>query len=195
MPVKAPYLAIAGVGGVFVWSAVKGKSITSVLRTLIAGGQPGSASPANQIAGFNSSTGGGAGQNSPVTSTAPSPAAVGSYKAYAMALLTARGWAGQYSSLNNIINGEDSSWNPKAQNPSGAFGIAQALGHGTASTAGTVDGVTINEYGNFGTSDATCRAANSASGYAQLQWMLNYIQERYGDPDKAWAYHQANGVY
>lgn len=192
MPVKASYLAIAGIGGIFLWSGLKGKSVSSVLRNLIAGNQPGTASSANTIQGFGSGTSGASGT---VPASTVSPAAVGSYKAYALALLTARGWAGQWSSFSSIVNAEDGSWNPKAQNPSGAFGIAQALGHGTAGTAGTVDGVTINEYGNFGTSDATCRAANSASGYAQLQWMVNYIQEKYGDPDQAWAYHVANGFY
>jgi Lysozyme like domain len=47
MPVKGTYLAIAGVGAIFLWSGLKGKSWTSVLRNLISGQAPGAAITAN----------------------------------------------------------------------------------------------------------------------------------------------------
>lgn len=40
MPVKGSYLLIGGIGGVFLWSGIRGKKVTDVFRTLIAGGDP-----------------------------------------------------------------------------------------------------------------------------------------------------------
>jgi hypothetical protein len=189
MPVKGTYLAIAGGGALLIWSGLKGKAWSDVLRQLIAGKKPGAATTAYQISGTPAMAFGvgGGGSNSGAITAAES----GTYKAFAMTLLVKYGWAGQFSAFNSIVMGE-SSWNPKATNPSsGAFGIAQALGHGTANTHGSI----TNMYGNYGTSDATCRAANSGNGYAQITWMMSYIKEAYGSPNAAWAFHQANDSY
>jgi cell wall-associated NlpC family hydrolase len=51
MPGKATYLAVAGFGGIFVWSALKGKSVSGVFRDLISGKNPVSATTTQQIAG------------------------------------------------------------------------------------------------------------------------------------------------
>lgn len=195
MPVKGTYLAIAGAGGLLIWSGLKGKQWSDVLRQLIAGKKPGAATTAYTISGTPSTAFGygaaGEGSGGSLSSGALTAPEVGSYKAFAAALLVKYGWVGQFGDFNNIVMGE-SSWNPKIANPSsGAFGIAQALGHGTASTRGSI----TNEYGNYGTSDATCRAANSGNGYAQLIWMCAYIKSAYGSPANAWAYHQAHNAY
>jgi hypothetical protein len=102
------------------------------------------------------------------------------------------GWgAGQeFASLTEIIQAE-SGGDENAMNPSGAYGIGQALGHGTANTAGTV----TNQYGGYGVPDSTARAANSGSAMAQLVWMCAYIKATYGDPVKAWAFHVSAGYY
>ena len=40
MPVKGTYLAIAGAGAIFLWSGLKGKSISAVLRAIVSGQNP-----------------------------------------------------------------------------------------------------------------------------------------------------------
>ncbi len=128
-----------------------------------------------------------------INQVSPDAATVASYETYAKYLLAARGWAGQWESFDALVMSE-SGWNPTIKNPSsGALGIAQALGHGTANTTGSLG----NEYGNFGTPDSICKAANSGNGPAQIEWMLNYIARNgnFSDPNSAWAYHQANNSY
>jgi len=51
MPIKAGYLLLAGGGGVFVWSGIAGKSVSSVFRQLVGGDSPATASSANPITG------------------------------------------------------------------------------------------------------------------------------------------------
>lgn len=103
------------------------------------------------------------------------------------------GWnASQVTDWNNVIKAE-SGGNPKAQNPSGAFGIAQALGHGTANTACPSSGV--NEYGGFGLTDAQAQQANCGNAVYQLYWMYQYIKSKWGTPSAAWANEQANHSY
>lgn len=117
--------------------------------------------------------------------------ASGPLQIYARNLLAQYGWAGQWNSFNAVVN-QESGWNPLSANPqSGAYGIAQALGHGTSSTQGT----NSNEYGGYGLTDAQAKAANSGSGYEQILWMMNYIKDRYGSPDNAETFHLANGWY
>jgi hypothetical protein len=53
MPVKAGYLLLAGGGGVFVWSGIAGKSVSSVFRQLAGGDAPSGASSANTITGVS----------------------------------------------------------------------------------------------------------------------------------------------
>lgn len=188
MPVKGTYLAIAGAGGLLLWSGLKGKQWSDVLRQLIAGKKPGAATTAYTISGTPSTVGGvGSGSSgSAITATES-----GTYKAFAMTLLVKYGWAGQFASFNNVEMAE-AGYNPRARNgSSGALGMAQALGHGTANTAGSLG----NEYGGYGVSDSTCRAANSGNGYAQLIWMFAYVHSAYGSFDAAWAHEQANHWY
>lgn len=196
-------IAILAGGSILLWSALKGASITSTLRQLLAGTQPtgvnvnpiaiappsanlnSAAVNPNSNPGNAPSTSGG---NQPSASTT-GPVQKGSYQAYAMALLTLNGWAGQWTAFNNIEMHE-AGWNPTIKNPhSGAFGIAQAYLHGKgAATQGTMS----NMYGGY-VSDSVAKSANSGNGYAQLQWMMAYIKSRYGSPNAAWA--QYNNGY
>ena len=116
----------------------------------------------------------------------------GAYQSYARKKLAARGWGSQWDDFNNIVMAE-SSWNSTVSNTqgSGAYGIAQALGHGDAATQGTYS----DAYGGYGLTDKQARAANSGNGYDQIDWMLNYIADTYGSPANAWQYHLANGAY
>lgn len=71
----------------------------------------------------------------------------------------------------------EAGWNPKAVNPSsGAAGLAQAL--------------PPSKY-----PPGAWPYTGPESAKLQLQWMMNYIKERYGTPSKAWAFHQANNWY
>lgn len=97
-----------------------------------------------------------------------------SLQAYAKQLLTKYGWAGQWAAFNNIEMSE-AGWDYKATNPtSGAYGLAQALPASKMSSAG---------------------ADWRTNGDTQLQWMMQYIKGRYGDPSAAWSFHQKNNWY
>lgn len=106
------------------------------------------------------------------TSSVPVVHPSGSLQAYALHLLG--GNQVQFSCLNSVINRE-SGWNVYAQNPSGAYGIPQALPGSKMSVAGS-DWAT--------------------DGYTQLRWMIeDYIPPTYGDPCGAWAHELADGWY
>jgi hypothetical protein len=104
------------------------------------------------------------------------------------------GWGsgGQWNALTHLLNAESHA-NPVARNPSsGALGIAQALGHGTSCSAGSLG----NEYGpQYGLSCAQARKANSGDATQQLRWMMGYIKSRYGTPAAAWNHEVANNWY
>src|SRR5215831_13636170 len=95
------------------------------------------------------------------------------------------GWGSktQWNALTHLIN-QESGGNATARNPSsGALGIAQALGHGTSCSGGTLG----NEYGpQFGLSCKQAQQANSGNAHQQLRWMMGYIRSRYGSPAAAW---------
>ena len=105
------------------------------------------------------------------------PAAVpdpGSAQAYAYGAVASRGWGeDQYSCLVSLWN-KESGWRVNAANPSGAYGIPQALPGSKMATAGS-DWET-----NAGT---------------QIEWGLGYISGRYGTPCGAWAHSGDVGWY
>lgn len=189
-------LAVAeiGAGLILAWSGMENVPIGGVVNAVVQGKAP-PKGPAQQLVTPAAATAAGGAAGAAAAAINPNPpngATVAQYQAFAMSLLALHGWPGQFTALQGIVNAE-SSWNPNARNPSGAFGIAQALGHGQGPATAAPDGT--NEYGNFGTPDAICKLANEGSGDAQLIWMCNYIGEAYGSPDAAWAHHQAAGTY
>lgn len=122
----------------------------------------------------------------------PTGKQVGGLKQYARRELVRFRWSNQYTAFNDVVMAE-SGWNPHIKNPtSGAYGIAQALGHGNGSAT---QGTESNNYGGFGLTDKQAKAANSGNGYWQIVWMLNYIKQTYGTPDNAWAFHKSHGWY
>jgi hypothetical protein len=83
-------------------------------------------------------------------------------------------WGGdQFSCLNSLWNRE-SGWNVHAANPSGAYGIPQALPGSKMSTAG----------GDWRDNPAT-----------QIAWGLSYVKSTYGTPCGAWSASQSKGWY
>ncbi|MBF4577815.1 transglycosylase SLT domain-containing protein [Frondihabitans sp. VKM Ac-2883] len=112
----------------------------------------------------------------PAVTAAPAAAAAtpGSAQAIGAELVAARGWGtDQYNCLVSLWN-KESGWNVYAANPSGAYGIPQALPGSKMSSVGA----------DWQTNPAT-----------QITWGLNYIQGRYGNPCGAWAHSVANNWY
>lgn len=105
------------------------------------------------------------------------------------------GWdSSQVTPWMYVLGRESSGGDPQAKNgSSGAFGAAQALGHGTANTACPSTGV--NEYGGFGLTDQQAQAANCGNLGIQLLWMARYIKATYGTPAAAAAHEQAKNWY
>ena len=116
------------------------------------------------------STGGGGGTVVP-SQPPPSPATV---QAIAYKLLPSYGFStSQWSCLDNLWD-EESNWNPEAENPSGAYGIPQALPGSKMASAGP----------DWETDPTT-----------QIKWGLGYIQSVYGTPCGAWDHEEADGWY
>jgi hypothetical protein len=98
----------------------------------------------------------------------------GSAKDIALKILKSRGMGNdQYSCLVSLWDRE-SHWNVYAANPSGAYGIPQALPGSKMASAGP----------NWQSNPKT-----------QILWGLSYISARYGTPCGAWAQSQASGWY
>lgn len=71
-----------------------------------------------------------------------------------------------------FIISKESGWNPQAQNPSGAFGLGQALPAGKISPYGDINSPT-----------------------AQLKWMYSYMNSRYGGISGAYAFWISHNWY
>jgi hypothetical protein len=93
--------------------------------------------------------------------------------AIAQAMLAAHGWGGQMSCLDPLWNRE-SGWSTTAGNPSGAYGIPQALPGSKMASAGS----------DWRTNPRT-----------QIAWGLGYIASTYGSPCAAWSHSQSTGWY
>lgn len=103
------------------------------------------------------------------------PMPSGAAQAYAKSLMGNYGWSGggQFGCLVNLWNRE-SGWNSTAANPSGAYGIPQALPGDRMASVG---------------SDWRTNAKT------QIRWGLGYIQSTYGTPCSAWGHSNATGWY
>lgn len=166
-----------GAGVLFVWSATQNRSLLSTIQDIIRGRQPqpgpAEASPAataaqNQ-ATINQATGNlGANNNGAAHN-----------QAIAKKLAVAFGWDSgpQWDCLVETWNRE-SGWSNTAENPSGAYGIPQALPNTKLPLAGRPPS-------EGGTANAT----------VQILWGLSYILARYGNPCNAWAHEQAYNWY
>ena len=187
---KALALGVAGLGGIYLWSAIFNKNVTATIQELIQGKkpQPGPMQePAVPITqGSTPPPGGGGGGGG-----APPPPK-GSLQSYAQQLLSQHGWGNQWADFDYLENAE-AGWNPTAENPSsGAYGIAQSLGH--PFTGGPAPNG-INEYGGYGLSPDQSKEASMGDGYIQLVWMMNYIQSVYGSATAAANHERTQGNY
>jgi hypothetical protein len=177
MAINGVALTVLGAGAVLLWSAVSNQHVTTTIQDIIKGQTP-PAGPMEQGSPSSASTtaggGGGGGSSAPAA-----PANVSGNVAIGKMLAAARGWTGgQWDALYALWQRE-SGWDNLARNASsGAYGIAQALGHGPT-----------NQYpagpANPPTSSAT----------AQIEWGLGYIASTYGTPEAAWAHEESAGWY
>ncbi len=94
----------------------------------------------------------------------------GSPKAIARQII---GSESQFQCFSNIVERE-SGWNVHASNPSGAYGLVQALPGSKMASAGP----------DWRNSAAT-----------QVKWGLGYMKDRYGSPCGAWSFWQSNNWY
>nr|WP_175408681.1 transglycosylase SLT domain-containing protein [Streptomyces sp. TRM64462] len=102
--------------------------------------------------------------------TAPASAAPNSAQAIAKKMVP----AGQYQCFSKIVEHE-SGWDHTATNASsGAYGLVQALPASKMASAGS----------DWKTNPAT-----------QIEWGLDYMNDRYGSPCEAWSFWQANHWY
>jgi resuscitation-promoting factor RpfB len=117
------------------------------------------------------STGGG---SNPVPTSNATTAPVGESQNIAHGLVLSRGLGeGEFTCLVQLWN-KESGWRTNAANPSGAYGIPQALPGSKMASAGA----------DWRTNPQT-----------QIVWGLNYIGGRYGTPCGAWAHSRATGWY
>lgn len=175
---KVPGLPVAfiAVGGVLVWSGIENEPVTAIFRSLASGKTP-AKGPAETYATTTAASTTAA--TPPSTSGMPSGSALAN-QAIARVLAAPYGWSTgqQWADLVSLWNRE-SGWSNTAENASsGAYGIAQALGHGPT-----------NQYPAGPANPPTSSAA------AQISWGLSYIKSTYGSPSAAWAHEESAGWY
>jgi hypothetical protein len=98
----------------------------------------------------------------------------GSPQQIAAAMLGSYGWSSSEFGCLDELWSRESGWNPTAANPSGAYGIPQALPGSKMASAGA----------DWQTNPAT-----------QIRWGLGYIKDLYGSPCGAWNHELATGSY
>jgi hypothetical protein len=168
-------------------STFKGQHSRSVTTTAVAAQQAAAAAAARAAAARKAAEAAQAAQAAqqaaassppPADSAAPAATAVavapGSPQQIAMSMLGSYGWASsQFSCLNDLWSRE-SGWRTTAENPSGAYGIPQALPGSKMASAG---------------------ADWQTSATTQIRWGLGYIKGQYGSPCGAWSHEEATGWY
>lgn len=125
----------------------------------------------------------GAGVGTPATTAAQSLSAgstsTGANVVLGQKMAAARGWTGSQWSCLDWLWTRESGWSNIADNTqSGAYGIAQALGHGPT-----------NQY------PAGPANPPQSDPAAQIGWGLGYIAASYGSPCVAWQHETADSWY
>lgn len=127
----------------------------------------------------------------------------GNAKSIARMLLPSFGWtSAEFSPLDQLWTRE-SGWSRTAWNPSGAYGVAQALGHaqsgecaiGPRSVNASQPGLNCAYGSQYGLSPDEARSANAGNAYYQVRWGMGYIRSVYGSPTAAWAHEQQFNYY
>jgi hypothetical protein len=134
-------------------------------KLTVKGAQP---TPTSSSSPGSNSSGGGYPASSPVTS--------GQAQQIAVQLMPSFGFdpRTQFNSCLKPMWSNESGWSVTAANPSGAYGIPQALPGDKMASAGS----------DWRTSAST-----------QIKWGLGYIKDRYGTPCDAWSFWQQHSYY
>lgn len=158
-----------GAGAILLYGGLKGYSPLKALQNIIQGkaGSVGQSANALTQGGINSSATGG--------STAPVAGNPTGNQVIGKQLAAAYGWDSgpEWDALVALWN-QESGWRTNAANPSGAYGIPQALPGSKMASAGS----------DWQTNPAT-----------QIKWGLGYIKSVYGTPSAAWAHEESTGWY
>jgi len=118
-------------------------------------------------------TGGGGGSGSGLVPSGPVPSP-STAQGIAYKLLASFGFStDQWGCLDDLWQ-QESGWSVTAENPSGAYGIPQALPGSKMASAGP----------DWETNATT-----------QIKWGLGYIKDIYGTPCGAWDHEEADGWY
>lgn len=194
MAVSGFSVAYLAIGGVLLFSGFKGATPSAVISAALNGNLSSVTSTmpitAPTVTESTSQTGTTDTSGSTTGDTGASSAGASSNQALAKSIATSMGltsWTtgttwDDWVSLWN----QESGWSNTADNAtSGAYGIAQALGHGTDGAPYPSEYESANPPAYGGTSNAT----------AQIEWGISYIQSTYGSPVMAWAHEQANDWY
>ncbi len=167
--VSGTAVAAAFAGGVLVWSGIRGKRVSDVMKMIISG-QAGTSGKnlaglpsANPIGGTPESVIPGGGTGHVRTFGGQISQSNAANRALAKRMAAATGWTGaQWTALDNLIGGGESGWSSTIENPSsGAAGIAQNIkGFGPGYQRGNAP--------------------------QQIAWLILYIKRRYGNPVNAY---------
>lgn len=180
--IDGPGLAAVSVGLVFMYAGVKGYSPLQAFQNILLGKHPDEGQTANLLTANTSSSNGSGG-------TGAQGGSASQNQAIGKQLAASRGWDKDpyWSALVSLWNSE-SNWSNTVWNTSAscggnayAYGIVQACGHGDQKNIPGHGGVCPYPAGNAG-NPPECGGTSNAS--AQIQWGLDYIAQRYGDPTK-----------
>lgn len=202
MPVNGTAAATAGIGALLLYSGIRGISVLTALQGIVQGKTPTTLPQTTGISGTPPSEAGAAGDliaGAVGQGGGASPGFSQSFgntasHAALLAEATLHGWGSgaQWTALD-AIEMQEAGYDSTAKNPSsGAFGLAQSLGH-KYSGGPAPNGV--NEYGGEGLSPAESEAASMGDPVPQAKWMCNYIASRYGTPVVAEQFHLKNNWY
>ena len=179
-------VSYAAIGGILLWSGIKGNTISDTLKTVLSGQVPAQGNETIGTPEVSISSGSSlpADATSPISTNTGTTASAASNQAIAKLLAAPYGWStgAEWTALVNLWNHE-SSWSNTAQNSSsGAFGIPQALPYSKMPKAAW-------PVSAGGSSVASVQAS------AQISWGLSYIKSEYGSPVAAWNFDSTHAGY
>lgn len=174
-------VAYAAVGGVVLWSGIKGTTLSTMFQDLLKGQAPTQDQQQVGVPALSISTpaGSSASASAAPGNTGASTATAAANQSIARVLAAPYGWSTgtEWSDLVSLWNRESSWSNTATNSSSGAYGIPQALPASKMPAAAQAPPV--------GTSSAS----------AQISWGLSYIKSAYGSPSAAWAHEESAGWY
>lgn len=140
-------------------------------EVILVGTQPVSQASAGSSSSSSSSSSSAQTQQASGASSIGTTQAVGNPQKIAEQMLEEHGWGGEQFTCLVELWQKESGWSVTAENPSGAYGIPQAL-PGSKMGPGWQTSATV-----------------------QISWGLEYIATRYGTPCGAWAHEVADNWY